>query len=352
MTVTDPSATSAGDIILAAMKECGAIGVGQTPLAEDYSDGMARLQWMLQEWERKRWLVYRLKTLAVVSTGAQSYTMGPGGQLNTNANSAWLIQSLSLDSGGTGHAVGDVLTLLGSPVPGAETTKPTVTVTAVKAGVITGFVLSNAGIIDAPLPVSFGQSASTGAGINAKFKLPVYSKTTDLTTASSSVRPARIESAFLRQLTQSQPNQIDYSLEILQSREDYNKIALKSLVSFPSFIFYDSDWPLGSVFAWPVPSASIYAIHVTVLDQLPPSFATQATKFNLPFEYYHAMVTNLAVRLMPKYGMIVAPGNPLVALAKVALNTIRGANAQIARLSLPAEISRNGIYNIFSDRFY
>lgn len=246
-----PAATSVGDIVAAALRECGAFGVGRTPLAEDTNDAWARLQWMLQEWERKRWLVYHLVTKLVTSTGATSYTVGPGGSVNTGA---------------------------------------------------------------------------------------------------TSVRPDKIESAFLRQLTQSQPNQIDYPLQILQSMEDYNSIALKGLVSFPGSVFYDPSWPLGTVYAWPVPQATIYAIGLTLKEQLPFAFANLAVQFALPYEYYSAMVYELAMRLRSKYGIPTKRGDQLPGLAKNAINVLRGANTAIARLRVPAD--RAGIYNIFSDRSY
>lgn len=254
MTQLDPALTTVGDICTAALKECGQSGVGQTPLAEDINDAWARLQWMLQQWERKRWLVYHLVDYSKVSTGALTYSIGPGGDIDT------------------------------------------------------------------------------GVG--------------------TSVRPAKIESAFLRQLTLSQPNQIDYPLRILQSREDYNKIALKSLVSFPGAIFLDSGWPLGTIYTYPVPQANIYAIHVSVMEQLPVKFPTLATKFALPYEYYNAMLLNLALRLKSKYQIPTFPGDPLPALAKDALNVLRGANTQIAELSIPAELTRSGLYNIYSDQVY
>src|SRR6202000_853014 len=47
--------------------------------------------------------------------------------------------------------------------------------------------------------------------------------------------PSRLEAAFFRQIVSSQPNQIDYPLQILQAREDYNLIALKTLVRWPTY---------------------------------------------------------------------------------------------------------------------
>lgn len=253
MSALDPSNLTMQDLCAQALRESGAYGVGQTPLAMDITDAWFRLQTMLQEWNTRRWLVFHLKTILFTSTGAVTYSVGPGGDFDT----------------GTG-----------------------------------------------------------------------------------SQRPDKIESAFLRQLTQSQPNQIDYPLELLQSMEDYNQIALKELVSFPGKVFYDPSWPLGTLYVWPVMAANIYATGITVKDVLPSSFPTANTIFNIPFSYYSAMLYNLALRLRPKYGLKSMPGDPLPGLAKSSLAALRGANTAIARLQIPADLNRPGVYNIFSDRYY
>lgn len=250
--LTDPTKTTAGDICSAALRECGALGLGQTASAEQLNDAQSRLQMMLQQWERKRWLVYHLVTLSKVMTGAVSYTVGPGGDIDT-----------------------------GTP----------------------------------------------------------------------SVRPARIESAFIRQISNlSPPNQPDWVLEELKSREDYNNIGLKQLSSFPSFFWYDAGWPLGSVYPWPVPQSGIYELFCSVMSQLPASFANQAVKISLPYEYYGAMLYNLAIRLAAVNGL--APRPDTMGFAKDGLNVVRGNNYQIARLQAPSSLIRPGIYNIVSDRSY
>ena len=251
MSEIDPTQTTVLDLCTAALRESGALGVGQVALADDARDAQARLQWMLQQWERKRWLVYCLQTFVHTSTGALSYTVGPGGNIDT------------------------------------------------------------------------------GAG---------------------SVRPAKLESGFLRQLVSSQP--VDYPLEILQSREDYNRVTLKQLTSFTGGLYYEPSWPLGILFPVPIAQASVYAIGVSFMAQLPASFAAANTVFALPYEFYAAIVYNLALRLRPKYGLGTWPGDPLPGMAKDALQVLRGANTQIARLTMPGTLLRPGIYNIFSDRSY
>jgi hypothetical protein len=251
--VLDPAATTVGDLCTAALRESGALGVGQTALADDLNDAWARLQWMLQQWERKRWLVFHLVDLPKVSTGALSYTVGPAGDFSTG-------------------------------------------------------------------------------------------------TTANSVRPARLESAFVRQIQNAAPNQVDWPLTVLQSREDYNRIALKSLVSFPSYVWLDTDWPQGRLYVWPTPSSAIYEIHISVLAQLPPRLPLITTVFNLPYEYYSAILYNLALRLRPKYRLPTFPGDSLPGLAKDSLNVLRGANLQIAQLVTPRGLIGGGRYNILSDQ--
>jgi len=179
------------------LKAAGVLGVGQSALAEDFSDAFAALNAMLAIWNRNRWLIWHLIDAPLVSTGAISYTVGPGGNFN---------------------------------VP----------------------------------------------------------------------RPDRLEAAFFRQIVSSQPNYIDYPLTILQSREDYNLIALKNLVSWPTYIFYDAAFPLGNVYPWPVPQASIYELHLTLTDTLS-GFTSYNQQINLPPEYFETLWTNLCVRLAAIY---------------------------------------------------
>jgi len=239
--------TTPDDLIVLALQDSGVIGVGQIPLAEDVNNCFKRLNQMLAQWQRKRWLIWHLVDLSIVSTGAQSYTIGPGGD------------------------------------------------------------------------IPFLQ------------------------------RPDRLESAFFRQIiNETPPNQIDYYLRILESREDYNRIALKQLQSFAMYIFYDSDYPLGRIYPWPVPQANIYEIHVSVKALLS-SFASLTTPIVLPPEYEAAITYNLQVRIRAAYRL---PADPSInALAKDSLNVLRKANTQIPVLALPEGLTRpSGYYNVYSDQ--
>lgn len=162
------------------------------------------------------------------------------------------------------------------------------------------------------------------------------------------VRPDKIESAFFRQTVGTVPNQVDYPLAPIWTREEYNDISLKSLNSFPQIYFYDSGFPLGYVYIWPLPSNQ-YEIHLSIKDTLQ-SFSSLTTQINLPPEYFEALHYNLAVRLRPLFQL--PPDRSIAQLAKLALNTIKNANAQIPPLEMPSDLIRGSNYNIYSDQQY
>lgn len=206
-----------------------------------------RLNMLMAQWARSRYLVYQLSDLAFTSTGAQTYTVGPGAQFNIN------------------------------------------------------------------------------------------------------VRPDRLENGcFFRQLVQSSPNQVDYPLELLESREDYNRIVLKQLQTFPGYVFYDPGYPTGTVYFWPVPQPTLYEMHILVKAGVVNQFSSLATTIAMPNEYYMAMELTLAEITRTAYRL---PGDPaLSARAKQAREVIRGANTALARLKMAPDLVRPGIYNPFSDQ--
>lgn len=294
MSYLEPLNTTMGDICRAALRECGAVGVGQTALKEDVNDAWARLQWMLMQWERKRWLLYHLVSLSTISTGALYYTVGPGGDFDT----------------------------------GQRTMRP------------------------GRLSSAFVRQQFLGSLVPPQSEWDAKQSTTDPLAYSTWDNG---QSLWDNTPANMQPNNnaVDYWLEILESKEDYNRITLKTLSAGPGeAAFLDTDWPQALLYVWPVPQSGIYEIHISIYMQLQAQFINPATEFDIPWEYYNAMMANLAIRLRPKYRMGTYPGDPLPGIAKDSLAVLRGQNTQITRLRMPSSIRRRGIYNIFSDRPY
>ena len=74
--------TTPADLINLALLDSGVIGQGQSASGEDVNNAFTRLNMMRAQWNRKRWLVFALVDTAKVATGAQSYTIGIGGDFN------------------------------------------------------------------------------------------------------------------------------------------------------------------------------------------------------------------------------------------------------------------------------
>lgn len=161
-------------------------------------------------------------------------------------------------------------------------------------------------------------------------------------------RPARLEDGcFLRQLDNDSGQPIDYPLDLLPSHEDYSRIRLKTMGTFPSAVFYDSVYPVANVFFWPIPQASIYELHILVKTPIS-AFTSLNQIVNLPDEYQAAYLYNLQVRLRAAYRL--PPDPVIIALAKDALNLIRNANAQVPTLRIPRQLIRRQMaYNVYSD---
>lgn len=239
--------TTVNDFLTLALIDSGVLGVGQIAQAEDLQNALRRVNMMISQWNRKRWLIYNLTDVSVSSTGAQTYTIGPGQQFNTP-------------------------------------------------------------------------------------------------------RPDRLEDGcFLRQLNTGPANQIDYPLQVLSSREDYDRIRLKTMGTWPSIIFYDSNWPTGLIYPWPVPQSGLFSIHILVKNQLT-QFVNLTDTINLPPEYEAALSYNMQVRLRVAYRM--PPDTVMIELAKDALNVIRGANVQVPSLKMPPTvIGAQRSYNVYSDGY-
>jgi hypothetical protein len=236
-----------GQLLTNALVDSGVLGIDEAPEQAQINRALTQVNWLLAQWARKRWLVYRIQDYSFVSTGAQSYQVGLKATVDINP------------------------------------------------------------------------------------------------------RPDRLEYAFLRFLNQSNPGNLmpDIPIEIVQSHEDYARIPVKGVGTLPWRIFYDPVWPIGLLFPWPVPQATIYEIHVGFKVVLP-RFTSVQQKINLPPEYEAALNWCLARRLRASYQM---PADPEVnQFARDALNTIRLANTAVGRLRLPSFLrGRNRAYSYQSD---
>lgn len=236
-----------GTLLINALQDAGIVGIDEDVEPEILNRTFRQANWLLAQWARKRWLVYRIQDYSFVSTGAMSYSCG-------------LKQIVDINP-----------------------------------------------------------------------------------------RPDRLEYAFLRFLNSTSPGSlaVDIPLDIVQSHEDYSRITVKNIGTFPWRIFYDPVWPIGLLFPWPVPQQTIYEIHVGFKVVLP-RFSSVQQPINFPPEYEAALNHCLARRLRATYQM--PPDPTLDSMARDALNVIRLANQAVGVLRMPTFLrNRNRAYDYRGD---
>jgi hypothetical protein len=91
-------AKTAQNLITRAYRLCGAISSGQEPTSDESDDGLEALNEMLTSWSEQNITVpYRVEDVATLQAGKTSYTIGIGGDINTerplSVQEAWLVDA-------------------------------------------------------------------------------------------------------------------------------------------------------------------------------------------------------------------------------------------------------------------
>lgn len=159
-------------------------------------------------------------------------------------------------------------------------------------------------------------------------------------------RPDRVEAAYVRLLTPATPTlRTDYWLDPIEAREDYAKITLKQIQSFPDSFFYDPAYPLGFVYVYPIPTAQ-YELH-TLTREILSEIAKVTDDVLLPRVYSGVIKWNLARRIRIAWGY--KADTEINAMAREGINVISSNNTAVPLLQMPRELTGGGRYNFFSD---
>ena len=85
---------TARTLIKSALRKINAIAAGETPGADEMEDGLEAMQMMFRSWSANNQRLYYTKQESLAMTGAESYTIGSGGDLDTvrpvSIRGAWL----------------------------------------------------------------------------------------------------------------------------------------------------------------------------------------------------------------------------------------------------------------------
>lgn len=114
---------------------------------------------------------------------------------------------------------------------------------------------------------------------------------------------------------------VDYTL-LPMDRKDFNDISFKAQNGIPAVFDYETSYPLGKLYLWPIPNDG-GTIKVDSPQQLT-QFATPTTDVKFPPGYQTAIRLSLAIELAQEFRMPVA--NELSVRAGRALRRIRRLN--------------------------
>lgn len=78
--------TTPRDIITDAARDAGILAEGQVLSSEDANQAFTRFNRVLASYQQRKLNIYRLQDMSITSTGAQSYTVGPGGDFDTGTD--------------------------------------------------------------------------------------------------------------------------------------------------------------------------------------------------------------------------------------------------------------------------
>lgn len=138
-------------------------------------------------------------------------------------------------------------------------------------------------------------------------------------------RPDRIEDGFYTY------NSIDYELEVIEDRERWDAIPNKAVTStLPEYLFYDSGFPLGTLYLYPLLTSSL-TVKLNTWQTLQ-AFNALADNLMLPPGYQRAIENNLAMELLPYY--------PNAMAAQLVSPIAKESKAAIKRLNAPVSILR------------
>lgn len=123
----------------------------------------------------------------------------------------------------------------------------------------------------------------------------VHTYTTKIT------RPLRISQA--RRYSYNGGNEICIGGDngAMMAREDYFALPTKASQGTAVQWFYDPQEVAGSLYVWPNPSDSTYAIKFTYIRQIQ-DFVNPTDTADFPTEWLNALVLGLSIALMPAYG--------------------------------------------------
>ena len=258
-------------VIDAVLRVLGVIGVGETPIQEDYTNCSQALNIMIKSWAKKGFPLWTYSEIVIpMIAGILKYPIGPSGAYVLSVSS----------TGGTGYTVGGTWVAtnntLGTPASGTYT---------VSGGKPLAFTVLVPGDSYTSSPTTFTLS---GPGTTAVVTSIIIGLTIP--------KPLRVMTGFIRNASN-----IDTTITLL-SREEYDQQGNKLSQAVVNQAYYDVKLINGQVSVFNVPSDSTYSLYLLTQRQFEDMNAT-ANSFDFPQEWFQALKWGLCAELAEEYGV-------------------------------------------------
>lgn len=264
-------------LIHRALRLCGAIKAGETPGAQEITDGAEALNAMVKRWQKKQlhvWAVVEATLFPQVS------------QVKYN-----------LSSSSTDHVTETYYeTGISTAAASGATTLDVDETTNITAGDYIGVVVDDGTVhwTTVSSKTSTTVTIATALDDDAAVGNPVFTYTTKL------VRPLKIVDARRYNIASGQDTPISETQGSMMSRLDYQAIPNKAQTGSINRAFYDPGRDTGYLYLWQPVSVVRDLVKMTCHRPIMDFDAAGDTP-DLPQEWFDAIVYNLAVSIGPEY---------------------------------------------------
>lgn len=310
---------TANDIIAGALLEINAISPGE-PIDSSLANwGLIKLNRMIDAWDAQRLMVYaKMFPQFTLVPNLQPHTIG----VSTNLPSpTWAV------SGNRPVKILAANLIINQAPAGAQSSNP---ITAISKG-------SSTVTITALNNFTVGETVTLSGltlnpALNNYVALLTFTSGTEVQFTYSGAVTNGTETGLM---TLSAPSSsATYNIPInIRDADWWAAQRVQTLTTtYPTDLYYEPDWPNGSLYFWPVPTTA-YPVQLEIWTTL--SQFTALETFSLPPAYWDAVVWSLAETLLPSTAANLTPSaqQQIIMFAAKARDAIKVLNEQAPRIS-------------------
>lgn len=267
-----------------ALQQLGAIGAGEDPTAEDYTDCALTMNLMLKSWQNRDVARNLIRPFYVfLEPNKRVYDLSTTVAASAPSGYSFWADTLAADY------TDDDLTMTVTDGTGAADADELVLV-ADNGALLVGDVESGGGTTTLTVPDLNGdaESGKYYYTFNGRAQRPI-----SILYANRCLLP--VNSAL--------NDELDYNSHpvTILTRRDYSTLAAKSTDGASTSIFYDAQWPTGKLYVWPESANGGEFLEIWGQFQID-DMDSDTDNFALPSRWYYAVTMNLAKCLLTKYG--------------------------------------------------